>query len=108
MRAVACISKPCIVSLNLHLSLSPFAIIIRFHFGSSARHDSFENLRFPLLYLFCQQEEDPLYVVPSLLKLNLELIEYSNSGQEPLAMKKEKKSAEKSADPVNNTNAFML
>jgi len=36
------------------------------------------------------------------------LIEDTNSGQEPLAMKKEKKSAEKSADPVNNTNAFML
>lgn len=36
------------------------------------------------------------------------MIEDTNSGQEPLAMKKEKKSAEKSADPVNHTNAFML
>ena len=39
------------------------------------------------------------------------MIEDTNSGQEPLAMKKEKKSAEsaeKSADSVNHTNAFML
>lgn len=39
---------------------------------------------------------------------NVQQIEDTNSGQEPLAMKKEKKSAEKSADPVNHTNAFML